>query len=77
MTSRLVITRLEYTSEEDLRKAAEAVVDAAVCCYEEKEIGRLYASDRNMLIDIVLRDPEVTGKLFRGGIFSEGSLEHH
>ena len=52
------------------------MIDAAVCCYEEKDIGRLYASERDTLIDIVLRDPEVTGKLFRGGIFSEASLDN-
>ena len=56
-----------YVEEEDLYRAAEAIVDAALV-YKE-ELGGKTTSEKNRkdLVDAVFNDPLITEKLFRSG----------
>ncbi len=51
-------------SPEDQIKAAEAVVDAAICCQSLGSDLGISAETRAFLVDAVLQDPTLTPKLF-------------
>ena len=55
---------LRHASPEDLHKAAEAVVDAAICCRQVRGKGAISEKARRLLIEAVFRDPELTVHLF-------------
>ena len=66
------LQELYCPSEEDLWRAAEAVVEAAVVRMQLRSGKQVSASHREALIDAVYRDPSMTGFLFE-----DGSLERH
>ncbi len=61
---------LSSATEEDLIKAAEAIVDAAICCYSAQQgdgtgtAPEIAPETRQMLISAVLRNPILTPHLF-------------
>ena len=58
---------------EEKRKAAEAVVDAAICCRGAFEQLSVSIETRAFLVDAVLEDPTLTPKLFTENLFNFGS----
>ena len=55
---------LENVSNDELFKAAEALVDAAICCREVSRDSEISESTRNLLIRAVYEDPRLTPHLF-------------
>ena len=55
---------LENASNDELYKAAEALVDAAICCREVSSYSEISESTRNLLIKAVYEDPRLTPHLF-------------
>ncbi len=56
---------MDVRDEKSLLLAAEAVVDAAIRCYEFENTGRISEAARRALIDAVYRNPLLTRELFR------------
>lgn len=55
----------EEVSPEELRKAAKAVVDAAICCHQVKTDEFVSAETRSALIEAVYHKPDLTQRLFQ------------
>lgn len=49
--------------------AAEAVVQAALCCHEVQGQVHMTADTRRFLIEAVNKDPSLTERLFRDNLF--------
>ena len=59
----------DLTAEEELRLAAEAVVDAAIICQQNWAVQPVSEETRRSLIDAVYRDPLITGKLLHSSFW--------
>ena len=62
----------ENLSEEQKRKAAEAVVDAAICCHNLLNSAEIPKETRETLIDSLSEDPSLAGELFGDGSLLDG-----
>ncbi len=60
-------TQLLYVEEEDLFRAAEAIVDAALIYRSEQGFKNCSDIDKIRLVDAVFNDPLITEQLFRSG----------
>lgn len=60
---------LDELSEEEVRKAAEAIVQAAALCHRLEGDARISADTREFLVQAVSKDPKLTRLLFEQNLF--------
>lgn len=71
-SNRLSVKNVDLLTEEDVRKSAEAVVDAAILKKRLSQMIEVSEETRNALVQLIVEDPSQTALLFR-----DSSWERH